>query len=248
MKTFLYIFAFLAWTTAAQADPCDPEMQAKEKCRLELSKLKPTQGAVGRREVERLKVELTEMAKDPEELKEYLKGKRIEVIIGPGGKYHIIDGHHHAVALSELGIGPGYIEIVDNLSDKSTEEFWSIMKEKHWVRLRNGNGEAISIAQLPKHLKHMKDDPYRSLAGTMADVKAFKSEPTPFMEFSWADYLRERIPLSLLKSDWDGAVVMATRFALDPEADKLPGFRDLPMHKGKKRFRKCMEKYRELAP
>jgi hypothetical protein len=232
----------------AQAGPCTPELQANEKCRLALSKLKPTQSAIGRREVEKLKLELTEMAKDPEVLKEYLKSKRIEVVIGPGGKYHIVDGHHHATALAELGMGPGYLKIVDNLSNKSEAEFWRTMKSRKWVRLRGPNGEAISVSQLPKHVKHMKDDPYRSLSGTMAEVKAFKNKALPFMEFSWADYLRKRIPLSLLQSDWDGAVVMATRFSLDPEADKLPGFRELSRKKRKKRFRKCMEKYRELAP
>lgn len=250
MKLFLFIGALLLSAPAAKAETCTAESRAGLKCRKAILGLQPSQSAVGMRNVEEISAELDALRDNPKKLKKYLKKKRITAVIDPQGNFHIIDGHHHAVAIQRMGLGPGYIDIEENFSDKgmSQTQFWKEMEERRWVRLADKNGYAIRPSELPKTVLGLSDDPYRSLAGVLADIKGFRKTALPFLEFYWADYLREKIPLQLLRDDWDQAVREAIKLGLKKDADDLPGYRELRRKKRKKFAKECWKQYRELAP
>jgi hypothetical protein len=46
---------------------------------------------------------------------------------------------------------------------------------------------------IPKSIKGLDDDPFRSLAGELRSAGGFAKDTTPFSEFLWADFLRRRI-------------------------------------------------------
>jgi hypothetical protein len=247
VRYFLFIGVFLFSVLTAYAEPCRLDLPAKSRCRLSFSRLSPSQGAVGMWEVDRVEQKLLKISENPKKLKKYLKGKRTKVVIGPDGKYHVIDGHHHAVAQNRLGWHQAYVEVVENFSGMSEQNFWREMKTRNWLRLTGKNGAAITVEELPKTLAGLKDDPYRSLAGIMSSVKGTSKSTLPFAEFIWADFLREHIPLSEVKDDWNGAVKAAIRLGFTQEAQDLPGFRELKKKKTKKVVKQCWQQFQVLA-
>ena len=76
------------------------------------------------------------------------------------------------------------------------------------------------FASLPLTIKGLKDDPYRSLAGALRRSGAYAKDWTPFSEFRWANYLRERM---LLTGDDDRDLLSAKALTRRPSAIYLPG-------------------------
>ena len=84
------------------------------------------------------------------------------------------------------------------------------------------------ISAIPKSLKDLKDDPYRSLAGFVRAEGGFAKVQTPFAEFLWADFYRGSIKEELLTKHFDKALKQAILLAHHAEAKKLPGFLPAP--------------------
>jgi hypothetical protein len=188
----------------------------------QLSTLHPTQAAIGLREVETKRREIED--KSPQRLERYLVKHPIPAIIGPGHKLFIIDHHHLGLALWLAKIPAAVIDVKADLSALAPGDFWRQMEADGAVRLRDAEGRPIEPSQLPATLSEMKDDPYRSLAGSIRDAGGYAKTRAPFAEFAWADFLRTRIPADLVSSNYEAAMRQALVLAHGPEAHHLPGY------------------------
>ncbi|MPY55209.1 ParB/Srx family N-terminal domain-containing protein [Streptomyces acidicola] len=125
------------------------------------------------------------------------------VVVGPGGALYLTDGHHSLTSFWEAADGGPKtrirLRVTANLSGLSTEAFWQRMKDDNQVWLKDENGRAITVDQLPTRLglSRFHDDRYRSLVyftrGIGYDQAAGSAE---FLEFLWGSWLRDRDDLS----------------------------------------------------
>ena len=186
--------------------------------------IRPSQGAVGMREVATKVAEVRDLARKPDKLGKFLLKEALPVVRGPGGALHLIDHHHLGRALWDTGRREVHVETMADLSMLAPAAFWPEMDKRGWLHAYDARGIAIEPSKLPQHVKDLGDDVYRSLAGAIRQRGAFTKTVTPFSEFRWADFLRSRIPLSAVERDFEGAVKQASTLARSSDASKLPGF------------------------
>ncbi len=98
------------------------------------------------------------------------------------------------------------------------------MDLRAWTHPYDAEGQRRPYAELPKTVKGMDDDPYRSLAGELRDMGGFAKDATPYSEFLWADFFRPRIKAKTIKSDFKSALAEALALAKTGDADYLPGW------------------------
>lgn len=195
-----------------------------------LEDLLPTQITVGMLAMRHKAHHLHSLKNDPKKLKEYLDARPIEIVLGPGGKAYVIDHHHLALAMIHEGYKTAQVKIVTDFSNETSQDaFWKKMEEgdgkgKKYVHPYDENGKLRAISALPRRLKDLIDDPYRSLAGFVRDNGGFKKDFTPFAEFEWADHFRKLIPLKEVNDHFGKSLRLAMKLARLPEAAHLPGF------------------------
>lgn len=226
-RTFGRAVGALALTAGVLALLATSDLQAKKPVPdavrwTRLATLHPTQAAIGMREVEIKRGEIE--SKDPHRLERYLAKHPIPVVIGPGQRLFMVDHHHLGLALWLAKVADASIAVKADLSALAPGDFWRQMEADGNVRLRDAAGRRIEPSQLPATLSEMKDDPYRSLAGSIRDAGGYAKTRAPFAEFAWADFLRTRIPADLVSSNYEAAVRQALVLAHGPEARRLPGF------------------------
>lgn len=128
------------------------------------------------------------------------------VVVGPGGKLFLTDGHHTFTVLMEHpGGGENlsmWVRVTDNFSDSADlASFWQRMQLARKVWLKDGNGQPIDSGQIPAQLglQHLTNDPYRALVYFTREVgydKPRSGEVAPeFLEFYWGNWLRSVLPL-----------------------------------------------------
>jgi hypothetical protein len=168
--------------------------QMKEK----VMSLHPTQIAVGYQQVAEKYERLDKKSK--KDLQEYLETHHVPVVKGYDNKLFIIDHHHLCCALHR--IDPDfkvYIDIVVDLSHLSYIDFWKTMYEKKYVWLYDENGKELSLEEFPRRLPGnilgLQNDPYRAMAGVVRKLGAYEKDWTPFAEFTWANFLRNKVHL-----------------------------------------------------
>lgn len=184
--------------------------------------LRPTQVTVGYREVERKRRRWREQTE--EDGPRPLGLDMIPVIRGPKGRYFVLDRHHFARALHEEGVEVVAVSIVEDLSMLSQRGFWAICGERGWCHPYDAAGIRRPMSDIPKTVSLLADDPFRSLAGALRRAGGFTKKATPFSEFAWADFLRERIEHEWLASDFEGALGQALDLATRTAARDLPGW------------------------
>jgi hypothetical protein len=184
--------------------------------------LKPTQLTVGRREVE-IKRKAWRDRSRPKE-RAFLSRHMIPVIRGPKDRYYIIDHHHLALALHEEGVKELLVTVYANLSMLDLTVFWATMDARNWVHPFDDKGKRRDYKAIPKHLRDMADDPFRSLAGELRRVGGFAKDTTPFSEFQWADFLRRRVKRPLVEKEFARAIEKALELAKSQDAIYLPGW------------------------
>jgi len=182
--------------------------------------LRPTQITVGMREVE-AKRKHWRAAKEGEK---FLGKHTIPVILGLKDRHYIIDHHHLALALHEEGVKNIAVTIVANLSKLQRESFWFVMDNRNWTHPFDAHGRRCEYSDLPKSVDKLVDDPFRSLAGELRRVGGFAKDTTPFSEFLWADFLRNRMKRKVIESDFDESINEALQLAKSVEANYLPGW------------------------
>ena len=187
-----------------------------------LAKLRPTQMTLGYAEVAVKRKEWHE--RSAKSAKRFLRDHRFPAIRGPKGRYFIVDHHHLGRALQEEKIVSVIVAVIADLSRLSKDEFWLMMDFHQWAHPYDAKGRRRDFSSMPKTLKRMPDDPYRSLAAAVRRVGEYPKDAVPFAEFLWADFFRRRIPASLLRRDPKQALKQANRLARTREASHLPGW------------------------
>jgi len=189
---------------------------------VDIADLRPTQITVGMREVKAKQKGWRE--KKGEKGGEFLGKHMIPVILGPDDRHYVIDHHHLARALHEEGVKNVLVTVVANLNMVDQDTFWTFLDNRSWMHPFDDKGRRRHYKDIPKSVRDLVDDPFRSLAGELRRAGGFAKDTTPFSEFLWADYLRRRIKRKLVEHDFDRAIITAMKFAKSQEAIFLPGW------------------------
>ena len=148
----------------------------------------------------------------------------IPVILGPKEHPYIIDHHHLARALHDEGVENVLVTVVANLKKLDPDTFWFVLDGRNWMHPFDENGKRRGPHDLPHTVAEMVDDPYRALAGELRRIGGFAKDTTPFSEFLWAGFLRDRIKRSVIEEDFEAALTRAFQLAKSEDADYLPGW------------------------
>jgi len=187
-----------------------------------IAELRPTQITVGMREVAAKRAHWRAMKDD--KAGEFLGHHMIPAIIGPKERYFVIDHHHLCRALLDEAAKDVLVTVVANLKRLDSEAFWFVLDSRNWMHPFDDQGQRRSYKDIPKSLKDLADDPFRSLAGELRHLGGFAKDTTPFSEFLWADFLRRRLKRSAVEADFQAALEKALKLAKSEEADYLPGW------------------------
>ena len=181
---------------------CPADAKAGDFYKLRLKDLSPTQFAVGRAEIEvRAGRMRKKYKKDPAKLHDYLRTRPIPILVR-GNKFYLVD-HHHLASGLYLGLNETlgkdlcvYVKVMGNGSSLAEAYFWKTMHQNNWVYLFDENGGGPQAPEtLPKHIKDLGHDPYRSLAWLVREHHGYLKNDAPFSEFKWANFFRTRILL-----------------------------------------------------
>src|SRR5579871_910588 len=123
--------------------------------------LRPTQMTVGMREVKEKRKRWREQERKKQE--DALGKHLIPVVRGPDKRYYVVDHHHLARALHEEGVKDILVTVIGDLSMVERDVFWGVMDNKRWVYPYNAKGDRCHFREIPKSIKDLKDDPFRSL-------------------------------------------------------------------------------------
>jgi hypothetical protein len=187
-----------------------------------IAELRPTQITVGMREVQ-IKRRSWKSRSATKEGK-FLGRHMIPTILGPKRRSYIIDHHHLVLALHEEGVVDVLVTAVADLSRLDLASFWATMDSRGWVHPFDGKGKRRGYDDIPKSVRHLVDDPFRSLAGELRRVGGFAKETLPFSEFLWADFLRRHMKRIVIEREFDKALEKALALAKSADADYLPGW------------------------
>jgi hypothetical protein len=185
--------------------------------------LRPTQITVGLREVEAKRAEWRVHGKGKKGAA-FLGRHLIPVVLGPNKHPYLIDHHHLARALFDEGVQEVAVTVVADLSHLGKSAFWVYLDNRSWTHLYDAAGKRRDYKDLPKHVKGLADDPYRSLAGALRRAGGYAKDALPFSEFLWADFLRRRIKPREVAGEPDVALDTALRLAKSADANYLPGW------------------------
>ena len=188
----------------------------------DLHGLRPTQITVGYAEVEQKRGLWSGLGKG--ERQKFLDSHWFPAVRGPKDNFYIVDHHHLGRALLEEGVTQCYVVLLKDLALLEKDEFWTVMDHHQWMHPYDAKGRRCPVANLPKALGELADDPYRSLAGEVRHAGGFPKDATPFAEFLWADFFRRRIKLAQLQRDPDVALQTALTLCHSPLAAHLPGW------------------------
>ena len=177
---------------------------------VEIDELRPTQMTLGYREVEDRSAKLKNKTTDSDSL---IRKHVIPVIKGPKDRYYIIDHHHLCSALRRAGLDKVSVTVVLNLQRLDKAEFWVFLDNMGLVHPFDEDGKRCPYSDIPKAVKDMADDPFRSLAGALRRKGGYAKDTTPFSEFLWADFLRRRLTRKEVDGDFKAALEAAYTLA-----------------------------------
>ena len=189
---------------------------------IDIAELRPTQMTVGQHEVEAKRREWRE-AKTDKRLK-ILGMHAVPTVIGPKGRFYVVDHHHLARALLEEGEKTVQIYVMADLAHVEKAAFWTVLDNSGWCHAYDHKGRRCELSDIPKSLADMADDPYRSLAGQLRRSGGYAKTDKPFSEFIWADFLRRRVDEDVVGKDFAAALVKALELARTSDARYLPGW------------------------
>ncbi|MGP2490242.1 ParB-like protein [Mesorhizobium sp. PUT5] len=184
--------------------------------------LRPTQMTVGMREVALKRKDLQKMTTG--RTGTFLGGHSLPAVIGPKGRYHIVDHHHLALALRQESIEQVLVTVICDLSALDKDAFLTVLDNRAWMHPFDASGKRRPYGEIPKTLDKLSDDPFRSLAGEVRRLGGYAKDTTPFAEFLWADFFRRRMDARDLKDDFDKAAGEALQLARRGAAGYLPGW------------------------
>jgi hypothetical protein len=189
---------------------------------IKIGDLHPTQITVGMREVQAKRKRWRE--EGAKKGGEFLAKHMIPVVLGPKDRHYVIDHHHLARALHDEGVKDVAITVVANLSKLDRDAFWFVLDNRSWMHPFDDQGRRRHYADIPRSVRDLVDDPFRSLAGELRRAGGFAKDTTPFSEFLWADFLRRRIKRKAVEADFAHSLEKALQLAKSKEANYLPGW------------------------
>ncbi|MEY4631323.1 MAG: hypothetical protein RIQ81_1443 [Pseudomonadota bacterium] len=210
-----------------------PAYAANRKTTVQVEHLTPGQSSIGKAEAIIRANAIESMT--PDEQQEYLREHQLEVVTGPGQKLHLVDGHHLAWALLELkkrGVmdAAAPAKVLGDYSQSTAPQFEKVLIRRNWVWLFDETDQPITVRQLPAQIAQLKDAPHRTLAWLLREEGCYDKSQTPFSDFAWASWLRQRIKLHTNHpADIARAVLEAKAIAHEKSAERLPGY--LATHK-----------------
>lgn len=186
--------------------------------------LHPTQITVGMREVEEKRRRWRSARTNKKKAAEFLGKHLIPVVLGPRKRPYIIDHHHLTRALYEEGVKNVLVTVLENLSGLDDDAFWFVLDNRSWTHPYDDAGLRRGHEDIPRSVRGLVDDPFRSLAGALRRAGGFAKETMPFSEFLWTDFLRRRIARAAVEDDFAYAMENALKLARSAEANYLPGW------------------------
>jgi hypothetical protein len=187
-----------------------------------INELRPTQITVGMREV---KAKRKRWRRDADKKgAEFLGKHMIPVVLGPDKMHYVIDHHHLARALHDEGVEHVLCTVVHNFSQLDVETFWFNLDNRGLMHPFDDEGRRRGYKDIPAKVSKLVDDPYRSLAGELRRAGGFAKDTTPFSEFLWADFFRDRIKRKTIENDFANAMEKALQLAKGEAANYLPGW------------------------
>jgi hypothetical protein len=156
-------------------------------------KLRPTQMTVGRAEVADKRSEWEKLGK--KKRKELLAQHWFPGVLGPKNQVYIVDHHHLGLALCEEGVKQVPVMIQRDFSWLEPAVFWHTMEFNRWAHPYDQHGQRQAYDAIPKTLKDLADDPFRTLAARVRLAGGYSKDATPYSEFLWADFFRRNIKL-----------------------------------------------------
>ncbi|HZV10733.1 MAG TPA: ParB-like protein, partial [Novosphingobium sp.] len=153
--------------------------------------LRPTQMTVGLREVSRKQAQWR--ARREEDGGAFLGAHMLPAVLGPDDSWWLVDHHHLARALLEEGVEHVLVSQVARLDHLPKKRFFAFMDSHNWLHPYDAEGQRGDWKDLPRHVGKLVDDPFRSLAGEVRRAGGYAKSATPYTEFLWADFFRDRI-------------------------------------------------------
>ena len=187
-----------------------------------VAELRPTQMTVGFREVEIKRRQWREADEDARA--KLLRRHVVPAVVGPKGRYYIVDHHHFTKALLDEKAPLIAIYIVADLEDLAKDEFWAFLDNSDWCHAYDAAGNRCKLSDIPRNLSGLVDDPFRSHVGELIRAGGCAKSSQPFFEFLWADFLRRRIKHQIVEEDFGTALVKALDLAKSTDAKSLPGW------------------------
>ena len=144
-----------------------------------LNSILPTQMDEGLSEVN-AKTAAFNLLTSPATLQADLLASIEPVVIGPGGKLYLTDGHHSFTALANSMFGPSdptvFVNIIANYSNLTTAQFYQQMEADNLLLpLNDGVPDTVNVATgspIPTSLTAMDSDVYRGLEYSILKNKA----------------------------------------------------------------------------
>ena len=190
-----------------------------------ITELRPTQMTVGYREVLEKRRAWRDRTKKPgEKAGEFLGSHMIPTVLGPSGRYYVIDHHHLARALQEEKQKRVLVTVTHDLSTLPKAAFWTYLDNTALCHPYDAAGKRRDFDAIPKTIAELADDPYRSLAGELRRVGGYAKDITPFSEFLWADFLRPRVKAKQINEHFSAAIEKALLLSKTEAAGYLPGW------------------------
>lgn len=137
--------------------------------------LHPTQITVGMIEVRDKVRVLTDM--HSHEQRKFLEEHPMPAVRAGDGKLYITDHHHLARALWEIGVEQAFVRLEEEFTTLTASHFWRTMVAKHWAHPINERGERRPYREIPRHVRQLRDDVYRSLAAFVREAGGFRKHP-----------------------------------------------------------------------
>lgn len=193
--------------------------------KMPISHAHPTQCSVGMLAVECKKREIEAAFAEEEGKGLYkllCKAKHlVPVVIGPGGVPYLTDHHHLSTAIWRADIPTDEkmvnAYVLNVWSDLDQDAFWAKMIENNLTWLYDDKGEGpINPALIPDSIGKVLNDPFRTLSKWVRDCGCYRKNPADehhkhmceeesyfpesrdeafFIEFRWANFLRQNIRL-----------------------------------------------------
>ena len=189
---------------------------------VEIADLKPTQISLGMREVQERREQWRE--RSGKDLEAFLSKHVVPTVMGPKQRHYLLDHHHLIRAMIDEGVKTVMVSVTADLSELSKNSFWVVLDNRSLCHPYDCAGRRRDFDAIPKSIAKMEDDPFRSLAAELRRAGGFAKDPTPFSEFQWADFLRNRIKPQKLREDFAEALTQALALAKGRDAKYLPGW------------------------